>query len=109
MKKAIFGSLVAAIFLGIAIVVWQSGKEERYAREVLSSVLKDAHSAEIRDLNRLGSDVLCGKVNSKNSYGAFAGFSRFVIYKLSDSIGPKVGLEGEGNLGVAFQVFGKDC
>lgn len=41
-----------------------------------ASGLKDPDSAKFRDL-RLKSGMLCGEVNAKNSYGAYAGNEQF--------------------------------
>ena len=46
---------------------------QRVAREFVSEVLKDPESAEFR--NQKG---FCGEVNSKNSFGGYAGFKRFI-------------------------------
>lgn len=53
------------------------------AKESVRYVLKDASSAEFRNVRAYsrptsGVYVVCGEVNSKNSYGAMAGFSTFV-------------------------------
>lgn len=48
------------------------------AKDAIRSQLKDPGSAQFRDL--LSHDATtCGYVNSKNSYGAYAGFSPFVV------------------------------
>ncbi|MFI8395985.1 hypothetical protein ACIGEI_10595 [Pseudomonas sp. NPDC078863] len=46
---------------------------QRVAREFVSGVLKDPDSAQFR--NQRG---FCGEVNSKNSFGGYAGFRRFI-------------------------------
>jgi hypothetical protein len=46
---------------------------QRVAREFVSGVLKDPDSAEFR--NQRG---FCGEVNSKNSFGGYVGFRRFI-------------------------------
>ncbi|MDR2625322.1 MAG: hypothetical protein LBC37_03235 [Zoogloeaceae bacterium] len=48
-------------------------KMNRMAREFVLPHLKDADSAEFR--NQQG---FCGEVNSKNSFGGFTGFQRFI-------------------------------
>ncbi|MBV4512723.1 hypothetical protein HBO10_19900 [Pseudomonas sp. WS 5503] len=48
-------------------------RSQRVAREFVSGVLKDPESAEFR--NQKG---FCGEVNSKNSFGGYAGFKRFI-------------------------------
>lgn len=51
----------------------QEIKVNRMAREFVSSHLKDPSSAQFR--NQIG---FCGEVNSKNSFGAYTGFKRFI-------------------------------
>ena len=46
---------------------------QRVAREFVTGVLKDPGSAEFR--NQRG---FCGEVNSKNSFGGYVGFKRFI-------------------------------
>lgn len=50
-------------------------------RDGMESRLKDAESARFRNV-RFGAgehkEVVCGEVNSKNSYGAYAGFTSFI-------------------------------
>ncbi|MBD9599394.1 hypothetical protein IB252_06065 [Pseudomonas sp. PDM10] len=46
---------------------------QRVAREFVTGVLKDPGSAEFR--NQRG---FCGEVNSKNSFGGYGGFRRFI-------------------------------
>lgn len=56
--------------------VWNAASQEAIKRK-----LKDPRSAEFRNVffsDKGGSPVTCGEVNSKNSYGGFAGFQRFV-------------------------------
>lgn len=48
-------------------------RNQRVAREFVGGVLKDPGSAEFR--NQRG---LCGEVNSKNSFGGYVGFRRFI-------------------------------
>lgn len=48
-------------------------RNQRVAREFVAGVLKDPGSAEFR--NQRG---LCGEVNSKNSFGGYVGFRRFI-------------------------------
>jgi hypothetical protein len=55
----------------------------RTARDAVASQLKDAGSAEYRNINvfRLpaGNFLVCGEVNARNSFGGMAGFARFVV------------------------------
>ena len=61
-----------------------SGKTESEAIEAgklaVTSSLKDPDSAKFRNTRlvpHLQGAVVCGEVNAKNSYGGYAGFSRF--------------------------------
>lgn len=84
--------IILIIFFGIFGLIgyaFLSGKEERdlkqqaeneYYRVVASSeiavksLLKDPNSAEFKDQN-----YNCGYVNSKNSFGGYVGFKRYVV------------------------------
>ncbi len=46
-------------------------------KESVLKLLKDKDSAEFDDL-QVHEKFLCGRVNSKNSFGGYAGFSRFI-------------------------------
>lgn len=48
-------------------------KENRIAREFVQNRLKDPDSAQFR--NQKG---FCGEVNSKNGFGAYTGFKKFI-------------------------------
>jgi hypothetical protein len=55
---------------------------------VLKRSLKDVDSAKFRDVflskDPKGIIWVCGEVNSKNSYGAYAGFERFIGMTMVD-------------------------
>ena len=53
---------------------------EEEAREGLATTLKDADSAKFRNLRKDTFGKICGQVNSKNSYGAYAGFTHFYVW-----------------------------
>lgn len=48
-------------------------KSQRMAREFVTGALKDPDSAEFRNQRDF-----CGEVNSKNSFGGYVGFQRFI-------------------------------
>ena len=48
-------------------------------REVLVQNFKDPSTAQFRNESLRLNNFLCGEVNSKNSYGAYTGFKRFVL------------------------------
>lgn len=62
-------------------------KELEEIRRELQTKLKDADSAKFNSVQvkqkKEGISVFCGLVNSKNSYGAYAGFSAIVGYFMS--------------------------
>ncbi len=49
-------------------------------KDSVRSKLKDGSSAEFRNVffNNNGTPVSCGEVNSKNSFGAYSGYQRFI-------------------------------
>lgn len=70
----------------------------KYMAEMnLKAMLKDADTVKYRDvvLSRLngGNLMLCGKLNSKNSFGGYTGFKRFIASPNPDA--PTL-IEGEG-------------
>lgn len=111
MNKVVVGGAAILVTLVSVFLFWHSGKDERFAREVMSSTLKDSQTAEFRNLERHGENVLCGEVNAKNSYGAFIGFTKFAVIGTpgphSASFAPKAYLE-DGSRAL-YEIFGKDC
>lgn len=66
-------------------------------------LLKDASSAEFRN-QRVGrfseadnGKVYCGEVNSKNSFGAMVGFTRYVVIGNAVLVGSESGVYARGN------------
>ena len=49
-----------------------------YSRESVLNKLKDPNSANFEDVYLSSDKVVCGKVNSKNSFGGYTGYKRFV-------------------------------
>lgn len=78
-------SLVLALVLiaaGSAYAQQPPKLNERLLKASLEDHLKDADSAKFKDLRYKSSAasgmwVMCGYVNSKNSYGAYPGYVRF--------------------------------
>jgi hypothetical protein len=73
---------LAGIFLLQAIPALANEALESEARERLATELKDPYSTQFRDLREqqtAGMRLICGKVNAKNSYGAYTGFKPFAI------------------------------
>jgi hypothetical protein len=62
----------------------QQGDDNLYIevqKEKIQNRLKDPASAEFKNTfvsRKMGSPIVCGQINSKNSFGAFSGFQRFI-------------------------------
>ncbi|WP_368762667.1 hypothetical protein [Klebsiella michiganensis] len=88
------------LFMLIVIAACNDKSQEAqvFAQSEIKSLLKDPASAEFKSLtvNRIEQEDnhasmvhVCGLVNAKNSFGAFTGFSNFVVSYL-DSPSPEV-------------------
>lgn len=68
------------------------------AKEMVRRELKDPNSAEFRDIYQVslpkGGTKVCGWVNSKNSFGGYVGFRRFI----SDGTDGFTSMEGDSPL-----------
>ena len=74
------GTLVLAI-LFLASCKWIPGTEAHKleaAKRLVAEKLKDPTSSLFTDMHAT-SDGVCGRVNAKNSFGAYSGNSRFVV------------------------------
>jgi hypothetical protein len=63
------------------------------AKSKVEATLKDPSSVTYRNINAkktvLGTYQVCGEFNAKNSFGAYAGFSRFMYDEASPKHGTK--------------------
>jgi hypothetical protein len=66
------------ILAAVALAGCEPGVDVK-AKRVVSSKLKDPDSAKFRDLRDVGS-AICGEVNGRNGYGAYAGYHPFVFF-----------------------------
>ena len=74
MKKIV----LAALLLGACQFVPGSDQQKISAAEKsVAEQLRDPASAQFRN-SRIKDGWVCGEVNGKNAYGAYAGFQRFV-------------------------------
>ena len=71
--------------------VFQSEEEQakQAVQEQVAQVLKDPSSAQFQNVQALDEEAfwyICGEVNGKNSFGAYAGFDRFygTYYPMTD-------------------------
>lgn len=80
---------VKAICLIAIILLVGCGPSEKdnvgYGEDLVKSTLKDPYSAKFESFfvpsgNNMSEGHICGTVNSKNSYGAYVGKKRFVVY-----------------------------
>lgn len=75
---------------------WHGAKTIVAAKRAVRNSLKDPETAQFKDVYANYTEefgvVACGRVNAKNSFGAYGGFKRFV------SSGKSVILEGQDNI-----------
>jgi hypothetical protein len=86
--------VVAALSLAACAGVDHAGPEVSLPKAAQQSVatavanqMKDPNSAELRNWHAFQSDkglIVCGEVNSKNSYGGYVGFTHFVAHASPD-------------------------
>ncbi len=97
----------AAISLsGTPVFAAPNAAESKYIHAVEEAVryhLKDPESARFRNVRakirnaKIGDGVVCGEVNSKNSYGGYIGFKRFYGMKKNEfNDDYDASIEGEG-------------
>ena len=55
----------------------EDGEDMKHVKETFEDVLLDPFSARFKDIVMTDNGNVCGLVNSKNSYGAYAGFRWF--------------------------------
>ncbi|WP_156314171.1 hypothetical protein [Brevundimonas sp. DS20] len=75
MRLWFLGALV-----GLGACQWVPGSEQQQihaAQKRVAEQLRDPASAQFR-ASRVNDGWVCGEVNGKNAYGAYAGFQRFV-------------------------------
>jgi hypothetical protein len=70
--------LVAATAIAASSSV-PTAKERAAVSRAVGQSLKDAASAQFRWQKKQSGAVYCAEVNSKNSYGGYSGFSKFLV------------------------------
>lgn len=83
MKKLIIAVVLIGVAIGAAFLYEQQETLHEIAakRAPLLASLKDADSAKFRNEHSVsGTPYLCGEVNSKNTMGAYVGFTRYISY-----------------------------
>lgn len=95
-KSYIFIPLVAAIAgLFVFWIKYEEWIKIPRAREPVRALMKDPDSTQFKADYLEGDGWLCGELNSKNEYGAYVGFKRF----MSNAKGGKIYIDGMGALG----------
>ena len=51
----------------------------RFGGKFLRGILKDANSAQFKDVSYTETGTICGYINSRNSFGAYTGWEIFLI------------------------------
>lgn len=82
-KAAIFFAFVSSFTL-VGCLPAELDLGTKAAKEAITRNFKDPESAQFRDATWFNKDdpskgVYCGSVNSKNSFGAYTGFERFIV------------------------------
>lgn len=69
---------IFALICIAGVVNYTTGGATKQARNLVAYQLRDPSSAQFRDVFTHNGAV-CGQVNSKNGFGAYAGFARFYV------------------------------
>lgn len=88
----VIGAVIGALCLPLSSFAQSPPKlDEKLLREAMADRLKDAESAKFKSVKYAqespGLWKMCGDVNAKNTYGGYAGFTRF--YALVSKDGKK--------------------
>lgn len=75
-------------------VEYQKSVEIRNLRSVVTASMKDPSSTQFRD-ETYSNGTLCGELNSKNGYGAYVGFKRFIVENKKEAFLDGTGFVGE--------------
>ena len=68
----------ALIFVSIFVLTGWFGDDFSKQKQAISSLMKDPESTQFKDFT-VKKYLSCGLINSKNSFGGFTGFERFVF------------------------------
>lgn len=96
-KKPTNWIAVSVIFVAVFVILFSmsgnnsDSKAISYAMSEVRKQLKDPDSAEFKDITVNSNGIPCGYVNSRNAFGGFTGFKRFV------GTGSMIAIEGESN------------
>lgn len=90
---------VALLLVSLAVFIWTAATAiERHAVASVRAAMRDPASAKFRNVRSVPGATavaICGEVNGKNGFGAYAGFKRFYVRDKSISVEPQSGDEIE--------------
>lgn len=76
--------LLCGLSFSIAVVAGSVTPQDLSGIKIaMDGRLKDSESAKIKSVRIASDGTVCGLVNAKNSYGAYAGYEPFIAMKLS--------------------------
>lgn len=85
MRHTLWIAAVGVTLTGCQYIPGTTAHEKKQAQAFIAASLNDPASAQFRNLDAHTSNgdhgpfrVVCGEVNGKNGFGAYAGFTRFV-------------------------------
>ena len=72
-----------ALLIATMMITGCDSQKVRDAKNIVRERLRDASSAQFRNVREVDGGTVCGEVNSKNGYGAYTGFEPFFIYLIA--------------------------
>lgn len=101
--KARWAIAIGAV-LALGLAVWWASNQQtiKAKRGYAVSQLRDPDSVQFRNERLTDAGWLCGELNGKNAYGAYAGFKRFVSLGEYDAW-----IEGSGYAGQKRHAIGQ--
>lgn len=91
--------LLAVLLSAACLAACGDSRVVEEKRGFVTAGLRDPSSAQFRNESLKPSGWLCGELNSKNAYGAYVGFKRFVAKDAASAY-----VDGSGRVGVgAYQ------
>jgi len=81
----------------------------RDAQNRVRSMMKDPDSIKFKNVKNYKNNVVCGKLNSKNSYGAYTGYKSFISTPDGFLFDPGVDFDIDVKCGTLSTYFGADA
>lgn len=99
--RALASALLLAGLLSLAAC---EDRTVAQARRVTADLFKDPDTVRFRALHHSKLGSVCGEVNGKNSYGAYAGYQRFIFRNGRSLLDDTDSDEGHAYFGVAWDL-----